>query len=203
MPTIKETIIVPPYSARSIKVLAGETLRITDLDGKQVGDFVCFNANDTSEHVSPVHMRSSLSSIRLKIGDYLFSNIRDHLMQFTADTVGKHDFFFPACDYYRYKVDFGVENHPNCKDNLIMALKEYDIITDTPPDPINWFMNNNMDDNGDYTIQEPLSNAGDYIELLAVKDCICALTTCSQDFVPVNGNDLKVTRLQLQVIIND
>lgn len=203
MSYVKEKIIIPPYSARSVKVLAGETLRITDVEGKQVGDFICYNANNPEEHVSPVHMRSSLSSIRLKIGDFLYSNIRDHLMQFTADTVGKHDFFFPACDYYRYKVDFGVENHPNCHDNLCKALKKFDIFTQDIPDPINWFMNNEMNELGDYTIKEPLSKAGDYVELLAVKDCICALSTCSQDFVPVNGNDLKVTPLMMEVIVNE
>lgn len=203
MSYVKEKIIIPPYSARSVKVLAGETLRITDVEGKQVGDFICYNANDLKEHVSPVHMRSSLSSIRLKIGDFLYSNIRDHLMQFTADTVGKHDFFFPACDYYRYKVDFGVEDHPNCHDNLCKALEKFDIFTQDIPDPINWFMNNEMNEFGDYTIKEPLSKPGDYVELLAVKDCICALSTCSQDFVPVNGNDLKVTPLMIEVIVNE
>ncbi|MEE0913640.1 MAG: urea carboxylase-associated family protein [Ruminococcus sp.] len=203
MSYVKEKIIIPPYSARSVKVLAGETLRITDVEGKQVGDFICYNANDLKEHVSPVHMRSSLSSIRLKIGDFLYSNIRDHLMQFTADTVGKHDFFFPACDYYRYKVDFGVEDHPNCHDNLCKALEKFDIFTQDIPDPINWFMNNEMNEFGDYTIKEPLSKPGDYVELLAVKDCICALSTCSQDFVPVNGNDLKITPLMIEVIVNE
>ena len=126
-------------------------MKIVDVEGKQVGDFICFNEDDLSEHVSPVHMRSSLSSIRLKIGDFLYSNYRDHLMQFVEDTVGKHDFFFPACDYYRYKVDFGVEDHPNCKDNLIKALKSFGIIRNEIPDPINWFMNNHMDENGDYS----------------------------------------------------
>jgi uncharacterized protein YcgI (DUF1989 family) len=196
--TIKESIVVPPYSAGSVKVMAGEFLKITDVEGKQVGDFICYNADDLKEHVSPVHMRSSLSSIRLKINDYLYSNRRDHMMQFMEDTVGKHDFFFPACDYYRYKVDFGVENHPNCHDNLCKALERFEIYTDDIPDPINWFMNNHMDENGDYIIEDPLSKPGDYVTLKAIKNCIVALSTCSQDFVPVNG--MKVTSLKMEVI---
>lgn len=51
-------------------------------------------------------------------------------------------------EYYRYKVDLGVEDHPNCKDNLIKALKSFGIIRNEIPDPINWFMNNHMDENG-------------------------------------------------------
>lgn len=190
--------MIPPYSARSVMVLKGEELCIVDLEGKQVGDFICYNADDLNEHVSPVHMRSSLSSIRLKVNDYLYSNYRDPLMQLIEDTVGKHDFFFPACDYYRYKVDFGVENHPNCHDNLCQAIQRFNIHTQDIPDPINWFMNNYMDENGDYEIREPLSKPGDYVRLKALKNCIIACTTCSQDYVPVNG--MVVTPLELQVI---
>lgn len=198
MEIIKERVLIPPYSARSVEVLEGEELCIVDVEGKQVGDFVCFNRDDLNEHVSPVHMRSSLSSIRLKLNDFLYTNYREHMMQLIEDTVGKHDFFFPACDYYRYKVDFGVENHPNCHDNLMEALSKFNVKPDPLPDPINWFMNNYMDENGDYEIREPLSKPGDFVRLKALKNCIVAVSTCSQDFVPVNG--MKVTPLELQVI---
>lgn len=198
MIVMKESKIIPPYSARAITVMKGEELCIVDLEGKQVGDFICYNLDDFTEHVSPVHMRASLSSIRLKVGDYLYSNRRDPLMQLMEDTVGKHDFFFPACDYYRYKVDFNVEDHPNCHDNLVMAMRDYpQVDPDHLPDPINWFMNNYMNDDGDYEIREPLSKPGDFVRLKALKNCVIACTTCSQDYVPVNG--MVVTPLELQV----
>lgn len=198
MKPIRERVLISPYSGAGLRVHAGEELCIIDVEGKQVSDFICLNADDLEEYVSPVHMRSSLSSIRLKVGDYLYSNRRDPLMQLVEDTVGKHDFFFPACDYYRYKVDFNVENHPNCHDNLVMALRILGIERENLPDPINWFMNNEMDENGDYTIKEPLSKPGDYVRLRAIKNCVIAATTCSQDFVPVNG--MRVTPIELQVL---
>lgn len=195
---IREEILIPPYDGRSVLVHKGEELIIIDVEGKQVGDFVCFNYNDPEEYVSPVHMRASLSSIRLKIGDYLYSNIRRPLMTFVADTVGKHDFFFPACDYYRYKRDFDLEDHPNCHDNLQNALKKYNLDHLKIPDPINFFMNNQLDELGDYDICEPLSKPGDYVKLKALEDVVIAVSTCSQDLAPVNG--YKVTPLLLQVL---
>ncbi|TLS38946.1 DUF1989 domain-containing protein [Pseudalkalibacillus caeni] len=195
---IREEIIIPPYEGRSTLVRKGEELIVIDVEGKQVGDFVCFNYNDPKEHVSPVHMRASLSSIRIKPGDMLYSNIRRPLMQLMADTVGKHDFFFPACDYYRYKVDFNVDDHPNCHDNIEKALKKYDVYPAVIPDPINLFMNNVLDDLGDYKIEEPLSKPGDYVRFKALEDVVVACTTCSQDMAPVNG--WKVTSLKMQVI---
>ncbi|MFD1360444.1 DUF1989 domain-containing protein [Lentibacillus salinarum] len=195
---IKEEIIIPPYEGRSALLKPGEELIIIDVDGKQVGDFVCFNRHDPKEFVSPVHMRASLSSIRLKIGDPLYSNKRRSLMTFAEDTVGKHDFFFPACDYYRYKVDFGKEDHPNCHDNLNNALKEYGLGNEPVPDPINLFMNNALNEELDYEIKEPLSKPGDYIRLKALEEVVIACSTCSQDMAPVNG--WNVTSLKMQIV---
>ncbi|KIV53326.1 aminomethyltransferase [Aneurinibacillus migulanus] len=195
---IKEEVVIPPYDGRSVLVRKDEELVIIDVEGKQVGDFVCFNHNDHDEYVSPVHMRASLSSIRLKEGDYLYSNRRRPLMQMVKDTVGRHDFFFPACDYWRYKIDFNDETHPNCHDNLEKALKQNGIINRPVPDPINWFMNNQLDENWDYIIEEPWSKPGDYIQLKALEDVVVAISTCSQDMAPVNG--FKVTSLKLQVL---
>lgn len=194
----KKEIHIPPYEGRSVELLAGEELIIEDVHGKQVCDFVCFNKHDAEEYVSPVHMRASLSSIRLQTGDGLYSNRRRPLMELVVDTVGKHDFFFPACDFYRYKIDFGKDEHPNCHDNLQQALVKRDVDPVVVPDPINWFMNNVLDENGDYTLNEPLSTPGDYIRLRANEDVIIACTTCSQDMEPVNG--WEVTELKLYVL---
>ncbi|SFS80535.1 DUF1989 domain-containing protein [Marininema halotolerans] len=195
-PVIKQAIWIPPYEGRATLVNKGESLCIIDVEGKQVGDFICFNQKEPSEYVSPVHMRASLSSIRLCEGDGLYSNRRRPLMRLMKDTVGRHDFFFPACDEERYRVDFGVENHPNCHDNLTNALAMVGIYPDHLPDPINWFMNNELDEHGDYVIKEPRSRPGDYVQLEALVDVVVAVATCSQDLAPVNG--WKVTPLKLQ-----
>ncbi|MBB6448249.1 hypothetical protein HNR44_000198 [Geomicrobium halophilum] len=195
---IHEEIFIPPYEGRGAELKAGDELIIIDVEGKQVGDFVCFNKHDEDEHISPVHMRASLSSIRLKPGDGLYSNRRRPLMELIEDTVGKHDFFFPACDDHRYRVDFGKENHPNCHDNLQQAIKTFGLNQVMVPDPINWFMNNVLDEVGDYKIHEPLSKPGDYVRLRAVEDVVIACSTCSQDMEAVNG--WKVTPLKLQIL---
>lgn len=195
---ILEEIYIPPYEGRSATLKPGEELLIIDVEGKQVGDFICFNRRNPDEFVSPAHMRASLSSIRLQIGDGLYSNKRRPLMTFIEDTVGKHDFFFPACDYYRYKVDFNMEDHPNCHDNLKHALTSHGLEDRSIPDPINWFMNNVLNDVGDYEISEPLSKPGDFVRLRAEEEVIIACATCSQDMAPVNG--WKVTPLKMQIV---
>src|SRR5699024_10414588 len=61
----KSELRIPAYEGRGVELRAGDELIIEDVRGKQVCDFVCFNKHDTQEYVSPVHMRASLSSIRL------------------------------------------------------------------------------------------------------------------------------------------
>ncbi|MNL73373.1 hypothetical protein D3C87_1988260 [compost metagenome] len=95
-------------------------------------------------------------------------------------------------------MDFDLEEHPNCHDNLEKALKPYRLGYTELPDPINWFMNNVLDDNGDYVIEPPLSKPGDYVMLEALDDVVVAVSACSQDLAPVNG--WKVTPLKLQVL---
>lgn len=194
-------IVIPPYAGRAVQLRRGQRLCLIDVQGQQVGDFVCFNRHDPTEHVSPAHMRASLGSIRLKVHDPLHSNRRRPLMRLVKDTVGVHDFFFPACDYWRYKVDFGLEEHPSCHDNLVAALAPHFDTVPPLPDPINFFMNNAMGPDGDYEIRAPLSGPGDYVELEALEDVILAVSTCSQDLVVVNG--MKVTPLRLQVFDSD
>ncbi len=190
-------VTIPAYEGRAMHIRRGQHFFLIDVDGQQVGDFVGINARDPGEWISPVHMRASLSSLRLREGDGLYSNRRRPLMTLMRDTVGIHDFFFPSCDYWRYKVDFESEDHPNCHDNLLNALRTEIECPPILPDPINWFMNNVMNANGDYEITAPLSKPGDYVELKALEDLVVAVSTCSQDYVPVNG--MKVTRLRMEI----
>ena len=46
-------------------------------------------------------------------------------------------------------------------------------------------------------VTDPISVAGDYIELLALTDLVCAVSSCPQDIIP--GNGLRVTPIDLEV----
>ena len=92
---------------------AGERVTIVQTEGHQVGDLVAFNGDDLTEFLSPSHTRRCLNAIRLTPGASLFTNHREPILDLVEDTVGVHDFLAPACDPYRYRRDFGVEDHPD------------------------------------------------------------------------------------------
>ena len=50
---------------------------------------------------------------------------------------------------------------------------------------------------GELKILEPVSTAGDYIDLRAEMDCLAALSACSVDIGKTNAGKLKPLRVQI------
>jgi len=172
---------VRPQSPIAFPMKEGQFLQITDMQGQQVCDFVCFNRHDIDEYLSTAHTRGINNSMMLIKGMSLYSNRRNPMMVLLDDSVGRHDMLMPACDRLRYLNDYGIEDHPNCRDNLASVLGPYGIHYDHIPDPINWFMHVGLKARGELEIREPLSEANDYVLLRAQMDLIVAVSACPQD----------------------
>lgn len=172
---------IRPTAPLAFPVKEGQLLQITDVQGKQVADMVAFNRHDIKEFLSPSHTRAINNSLMLIQGMTLYSNRRNPMLVLIEDTVGRHDILFPSCDPRRYLDDYGIEGHPNCRDNFYSVLKEYGVEYDYIPDPVNWFMNVGLKARGEFEIREPLSERNDYVLLKAMMDLIVAVSACPQD----------------------
>ncbi|MDD3654052.1 MAG: urea carboxylase-associated family protein [Desulfotomaculaceae bacterium] len=69
--------IIPPASATAFVVRKGQILRITDVEGGQVADLVCFNLNDRNEFFSQAGTRLHNGKVRISTGDDLYSNLNN------------------------------------------------------------------------------------------------------------------------------
>lgn len=196
-PGIISEVLVPAGQGRSIEVKEGQLFHLIDVEGTQVGDFVAFRRSDMREAVSPSHTRSVLGRITLGAGDRLITNGRRPLMKIVHDDVGAHDLLWAACDGLRYSVDFGLENHANCRDNLVSALGPYGIESWRLPDPINFFMNTPVGAGGAFETYPAASKPGDRVIMRCLDDVIIAVSSCPQDQTPINGG--KITPLLMQV----
>jgi uncharacterized protein YcgI (DUF1989 family) len=79
-----------------------------------------------------------------------------------------------------YKLSYGLtEAHPNCLDNLATHLDPFGIKYFQITDVFNIFMNVTISAHGHVTIEPPLSEAGDSIDLKANMDLIVGVTACS------------------------
>jgi uncharacterized protein YcgI (DUF1989 family) len=192
-----QTLRVPAGRGRTFTLAAGQRLVITDVEGQQAADFVAVNQHDHAEKLSPTHTRRQLRSLFFKVGEHLYSTNGRALLQVLEDTVGVHDGNVPACDDTRFTVDFGVEGHRNCLENMHEGMAFHGLSRHDVPEPFNLFQNGPVTADGRMMVTDPISKIGDYIAFLALEDLLCSVSSCPQDIIP--GNGLKVTDIEISI----
>jgi uncharacterized protein len=191
----KRSTLVRPDFPTAFILREGDFLQITDLQSKQVATMVAFNQNDVEERLSTSHTRSGNNSLVLINEMTVFSNRHNPMLVLLEDTCGRHDILYPACDAQTYLADYGIDDHPNCKDGLHRVLRTHRVAYDDIPDPVNWFMNVGLRQRGRFEIREPLTERGDYVLMRATMDLIVGIAACPQDQNPANAfrpSDLQV-----------
>jgi uncharacterized protein YcgI (DUF1989 family) len=173
--------IIPPRSGTAFVLHKGQSLIITDLEGEQVADLMCFNLHDTQEYLSSGRTIDYASTIFLTTGHPLYSNRSNVMMDIIEDTVGRHDFLLTPCSAEMFRIIYGdTTPHRGCFGNLIAALEPHGIQPDQIHTTFNVFMNVTVDSfSGQVKVLPPLSKPGDHIMLRATMDLLVGLTACS------------------------
>ena len=179
-------IHIPATTGRAVTLRAGQTLRIISVEGKQVADFIAYNADDMTEALSTIHSLVSLGRLFPTAGDQLRTNRRRPMVEIVRDDTGRHDMLIAACDPWRYEYDFGVTGHRSCSDNFLEALREWRIERHQLPHPVNFFQNMRYPD-GRVEFGESLAKAGDVVELRALVNLVAAVSACPMDLNPISG----------------
>ncbi len=191
--------IIAPRSGVSFILKKGERLKVIDIEGEQVSDFICYNLNDTSEYLSSGRTIDYAETIFLTKGHSFYSNRSNIMFEMIEDTVGRHDFLLTPCSSDTFRIIYGhTSPHCGCLGNLATALKEYKIKEDDIPTCFNIFMHVSVDgESGKIKVLPPKSNAGDYVLIEAKMDLIVGMTACSAEmsnnysFKPIGYNILS------------
>lgn len=175
--------IIPPRSGVSFILKKGQRLKIVDIEGEQVSDFICYNLHDKAEYLSSGRTIDYAETILLTKGHSFYSNRSNIMFTIVEDTVGRHDFLLTPCSADTFRIIYGhKEPHRGCLGNLSEALQQYDITPDDIPTTFNIFMHVTIDsETGKVSVLSPKSKAGDYIVLQADMDIIVGLTACSAE----------------------
>jgi len=189
---------IAPKSAIAFEVRKGQSIRVTDVEGSQVADFVAFRLDDYSERFSQANTRCNNQTIRITTGHVLYSNHSNVMFRIAEDTVGVHDLLFAPCNWFIYDKVLQVGPRNGCLENLAMALRPYGIPQAAVPDPFNIFMHTHIDEQHRLSIKKPLSKAGDCIVLVAEMDCLVAITSCAEDVS--DCNERHCTPIQVEVL---
>jgi uncharacterized protein YcgI (DUF1989 family) len=175
--------IIPPRSGVSFILKKGRRLKVVDIEGEQVSDFICYNLHDKAEYLSSGRTIDYAETILLTEGHAFYSNRSKIMFHMVQDTVGRHDFLLTPCSAETFKIIYGhTEPHRGCFGNLCEALKEYGIGPDDIPVSFNIFMHVTVDgETGKVSVLPPKSKAGDHIIIEAMMDLIVGLTACSAE----------------------
>lgn len=175
--------IIPARSGVAFVLKKGQHLRVEDLQGEQVSDFVCYNLSDTAEYLSSGRTIDYADTIFLTCGHSFYSNRSNVMFRMKEDTVGRHDFLLTPCSEDTFRIIYGHEHpHRGCFGNLLAALAPYGIRGDNIPVCFNIFMHVDVDgQTGRINVLPPKSKAGDYVVLEATMDLLVGMTACSAE----------------------
>ena len=190
-----DTVMVPPRDARTFTVPAGCFVRITSIEGTQVGDLNLWAADNLSERFYSGKTRA-LHGTHITTGHRLWSSlpylrpmatITDDTLDwygFDADGGGVHDVIGTRCDPYTHRLLSACTYHHCCHSNLSRALAAH---TGLPiaeaeqhvHDVLNVFMCTGFTaDTHQYFMKASPARPGDALELFAEIDLLGALSAC-------------------------
>ncbi len=180
--------VIPPTGGASFALKKGDTITITDVEGKQVADFFAVCADDPAEFLSPGVTMDASGSLRVQKGSVLYTSRYRPMFEVVHDDVACHDLLYPSCRPEMYGFLYhNAEGHPNCFDTINTALQSRGLPSLPHIQPFNIFMHTRVHPDGALTVEEPLSRAGDSITLAAMLDAVACVAACSAAESQCNG----------------
>lgn len=184
---VRERIVVPAREGRGVRLAAGESFRIVDLEGSQVGDLFAFNADNVGEYHSAHHTRAVVDRLFPLPGQQFQSNLRRPILTLLRDdSPGVHDMLIAPCDPARFE-QLGVKGwHASCQQNLLTVMASFGFPDVVVPQSINLFMNIPVLADGSIDWLPAPTKPGDSVTMRCEMDCYVVLSACPQDIIVIN-----------------
>jgi len=191
-----DSFTIPIRTGKAWEVPAGHVFRIVTIEGPQVGDLNLWNLRNPRERMWAARSRQ-LQSAHVSTFDRLWSNLPylRPLVTITADTLADygideyggriHDLLGTRCDPYVNRMLTGEDFDFCCHSNLTRAVAPYQLTEFDVHDVLNVFQCTGLNSQDKYFMKASPARKGDYLEMFAEIDLLCALSTCP-------GGDLSV-----------
>ena len=99
--------IIPACSGIKIDVRQDQNITVIDIEGGQVADFFAEVAGNPNEFLSTGVTIDCNESLKLNVGNFIYTNLYHPMMKVLSDDVGEHDLIHPCCrpeDVYKRQV---------------------------------------------------------------------------------------------------
>jgi len=168
-------------------VKRGQVLTIKDTHGQQAVDFLCYDADNTSDRYSATNTVKVQGNVYVGNGTVLYADSGMPLLTVIEDTVGKHDTIYGCCSNPNNKLRYGVETTESCYTNFTQELQKHGMdVTSIVPN-VNWFMSVPVLGDGSAGVAEAALKPGSYVKLRAECNVLAVLSNCPQMHNPCNG----------------
>lgn len=180
---------VMPGEGWSGVVRQGQTLRITDLEGSQAVDFLCYNAADHSERYHAPNTLKSARVLSLREGNRLYSDVARPLFRILKDTCGSNDTIGGCCSAPSNALLYGAHDFPGCRETFLRELAKYGMDRRDIVPNLNWFSRASVREGkfAETFFETGPSKPGDYVELRAEMDVLAVVSNCKQTNNPCNA----------------
>ncbi len=182
-----QPIIVDAKQAWTGLVKRGQVLAIKDTHGQQAVDFLCYDADNTSDRYSATNTVKIQGNVYVGNGTVLYADSGKPLLTVIEDTVGKHDTIYGCCSNPNNKLRYDVETTESCYTNFTQELQKHGMdVTSIVPN-VNWFMSVPVLGDGSAGVAEAALKPGSYVKLRAECNVLAVLSNCPQMHNPCNG----------------
>ena len=189
--------VVPAKCSWSGIVKKGQRLKITDLEGLQAVDFLCYNNNDRSDRYSATNTVKVQGNVYVGLGSILYSDSGTPLLEVVEDTIGRHDTVYGCCSNPNNMLRYGVETTESCYTNFEAELAKLGMDKDAIVPNVNWFMSVPVLEDGSAGVDNVVQKPKSYVTLLAKTDTLAVLSNCPQMHNPCNGYNPTPVKIEI------
>jgi urea carboxylase-associated protein 1 len=179
--------VVPARRGWAHRITSGNTLVITDLEGQQAVDFLCFDADDPNDRYSATNTVKVQGNVYVGPGTVLYADSGTALMTVVEDTIGCHDTIYGCCSNPNNRLRYGVDTTESCYSNFEMVLAPFGLGREAIVANVNWFMSVPILEDGSAGVADATLQPGSRVALRAERDTLVALSNCPQMHNPCNG----------------
>ena len=186
---LNQTVTVDAKQPWSGLVKRGQVLTIKDMHGQQAVDFLCYDADNTSDRYSATNTVKIQGNIYVGKGTVLYADSGKPLLRIIEDTVGRHDTIYGCCSNPNNKLRYGVATTESCYTNFTRELQRHGMDAASIVPNVNWFMSVPVLGDGSAGVAEAALKPGSYVKLRAECNVLAVLSNCPQMHNPCNGYD--------------
>ena len=179
--------VVAAKTSWSGLVKEGQRLKITDLEGQQAVDFLCYDNKKRSNRYCATNTLKVQGNVYVGLGSILYADDGSSLLEVVEDTIGRHDTVYGCCRNPNNFLRYGVITTESCYTNFETELAKNGMGIEAIVPNINWFMSVPVLEDGSAGVDNVVLKPNSYVTLLAKKDTLAVLSNCPQMHNPCNG----------------